>query len=208
MAAPGLRPRLTYAEYLALELEAEVKHEFVDGEMFAMGDMASAMAGGSRGHGLVQTSMIGLLVAQLAGKPCRPYGSDSRVFFPKYGDAAYPDAHVICGKAGVSAEDTDASTNPTLVVEVLSPSTERWDRGGKFERYDSLPSVKEYLLVEVERQRMELFRRNEDGTFTRHVFLAGQEVVLTSIGVSFPIGEAYALLDAENAAAAAENDPG
>lgn len=194
MAAPALRPRLTYAEYLVIDAKAAVKSEFIGGEVFAM-------AGGTRAHALVQTSIIGVLVSRLAGKPCRPTGSESRVHFPKYGDSSYPDAHVVCGKREVPAADPDSTANPTVVVEVLSPSTERWDRGGKFERYDSLPSVKEYLLVEVERQRMELFRRNDDGTFTRHVFTAGQEVHLTSVGVSFPIGEAYVLLDAENAAA-------
>ena len=185
---------MSCAAYLAIEAEAASKHEFGHGEMFAM-------AGGTRGHALVQTSVIGALVRHLAGKPRRPTGSEGRVYFPKYGDSAYPDAHVICGKREVPGEDPDASTNPTLVVEVLSPSTERWDRGGKLERYNSLPSVKEVLLVEVERQRMELFRRNEDGTFTRHVFQTGQEVHLTSVGVSFAIGEAYALLNAERAAA-------
>lgn len=185
---------MTYADYLLAEADSPVRHEYVGGELFAM-------AGGTRAHGLVQTALVGALLARLRGTRCRPTGPDNRVYFPAYGESAYPDAHVVCGRTEFDPADPDAATNPVFVAEVLSPSTERWDRGGKFERYESLPSVREIALVEPGRRRIELFRRNADGTFTRHVYTEEQELRLESVGVGTPLAEVYGLAEAESAEA-------
>lgn len=185
---------MSYAEYLAAEADSPVRHEYVGGELFAM-------AGGTRAHGLVQTALVAALLARLRNTRCRPTGPDNRVYFPAYGESAYPDAHVVCGRTEFHPADPDAVTNPVFVAEVLSPSTERWDRGGKFERYESLPSVREIALVDPERRRIELFRRNADATFTRHVYTEEQSLVLESIDATIPLAEIYALMEAERAEA-------
>lgn len=190
MGTAAAKTSLRYADYLAAEALADVRHEYVGGECFAM-------AGGTRAHALVQTGFLVALARHLSGRPCRPAGSDARVYLPKYGDAVYPDVHVVCGKAERGPEDPDAVVNPVLVVEVLSPSTERWDRGGKFERYESLPSLQDIVLAEADRRRVEVFHRNEDGSFTRHVYASGEVVHLAGLGVDLPLDELYALREAD-----------
>lgn len=185
---------------MAIEATSEVNHEFVDGEMFAL-------AGGTRGHAGVQTAVVGMLFVHLQGKTCRPVGSEARVYFPDYGDAAYPDAHVICGRTIRAEVDPEAAVNPTLAVEVLSPSTERWDRGGKFERYESLPSLLECILVTVDRRRVEVFRREPGEPFTRYVFSDGDQVEFRSIDFRFDIAELYAIADSEAIANAEAESP-
>lgn len=195
MPGTATAPGLAYAAYLAHEQTAESRHEFVGGEIFAR-------AGGTRAHGLVQTGVIATLARLLTGKPCRPCGPDNRVYFPDYGDAAYPDAHVVCGRPERASVDPDAIVNPTVVVEVLSPTTEVWDRTGKFERFESLPSLREYVLVSVDRPRVELFRRSDGEPFTRMLKGAGEEVALESIDISFAVDELYRLLREDEAAEA------
>lgn len=183
---------LTYAEYLALEASSEVRHELVDGQVYAM-------AGGTRRHALVGTALVGALVARLRGTPCRPTGPDQRVYLPAFGQGLYPDASVVCGPREAHPADPDAITNPTVLFEVLSPSTEAWDRGGKFDRYASLDSVQEYALVSVDEERVEVFRRNEDGSWTRRLYRTGA-VELASVGTSIAVDDIYGLVRAERAA--------
>lgn len=182
----------TYAEYLAREAQAEVKHEFYDGVIYAM-------AGGTVGHADVQAGLMIALGDLLRGKPCRPRGSDARVYFPAFGDAAYPDAQVVRGRTVTDPVDAEAAINPALVAEVLSPSTEAWDRGGKFQRYESLPSVRQILLLSVDTERVESFTRNADDSWTRRVYTTG--ALPLELGGQLLLDEIYAIRRAEKAAA-------
>lgn len=184
---------VTYAEYLAIEASSAEKHELYGGVVFAM-------AGGSVGHADVQAGLLIALGTLLRGKPCRPRGSDARVYFPAFGDAGYPDAQVVCGPTITDPVDPDAAINPALVAEVLSPSTEAWDRGGKFQRYESLPSVRQILLLGVDAERVESFTRNADDSWTRRVWTAGE--VPLELGGVLSLDDIYAVRRAERAAGA------
>jgi Uma2 family endonuclease len=123
MARPAAA-RMTYAEYLAAETVAEVRHEFLNGEVWAM-------AGGTPQHGALAVSMTLALGAALRGKPCRGFSSDVRVRIPDTGLSTYPDLSIVCGELETAPDDKDAITNPTVLVEVLSDSTEAYDRGAR-----------------------------------------------------------------------------
>src|SRR5258706_2441295 len=129
----------SYEEYLALEASSNVKHEFYDGEI-------NAMAGGTPEHAALQLAAGVLLVPQLRGGPCHGYGSDLRVHTPS-GLATYPDLTFICGPSDRDPADPNAITNPVLLIEVLSRSTEGYDSSEKFEHYKTLRSLRQYVLV-------------------------------------------------------------
>jgi Uma2 family endonuclease len=176
---------VTYAEYLALEVGAEVKHEFVNGEVFAM-------AGGTPEHGALSSALSRVIGSALSGKPCRTFSSDVRVRVESTGGSFYPDLSVVCGKLLTGKEDPDAITNPLVLVEVLSSTTEAYDRGAKAGHYRRLSSLKEYVLVSQSERRIEVQRLNERGTWELHFFAAGEQLELTSLGVSFPLDDVYA----------------
>ena len=139
MAAQA-KVRYTPQEYLAMERQAEGKSEYFQGEIFAM-------AGGSEEHNLIALNIASELRNQLKGKPCRVYPSAMRVWIPAYEKYTYPDVTVVCGQPQFQDEVRDTLLNPTVIIEVLSPSTEKYDRGKKFERYKSLLSITDYILV-------------------------------------------------------------
>lgn len=176
---------LTYAEYLAREASAEVRHDFVNGEVYAM-------AGGTPEHGALTAAVTRLIGAALEGKPCRTYSSDVRVRVGSTGGTFYPDLSVVCGKLGTATDDPQAIANPIVLVEVLSEGTEAYDRGAKAGHYRRLPSLKEYVLVSQLEWRIEVQRLNERGTWELHFFGPGDRVELTSLGVSFTLDAVYA----------------
>ncbi|MGD9854379.1 MAG: Uma2 family endonuclease [Planctomycetaceae bacterium] len=143
--------RYTVDEYLALERASDVKHEFFDGEIFAM-------AGGSRPHNLISLNIASELRAALEDSPCEVYPSDMRVKLPT-GLYTYPDCSVVCADPQFDGKQQDVLLNPLLIVEVLSPSTEAYDRGTKFEHYGQLPSLREYVLVSQDRINLEHYVR-------------------------------------------------
>ena len=175
---------MTYAEFLVLEARGEQRHEFLDGHVFAM-------AGGSPEHGALAAAFIGELRIALRGKPCRVFSSDVRVRVTETGLTTYPDASVVCGRLETHAEDKDAIVNPILLIEVLSDSTEAYDRGAKAAHYRRIPSLREYVLVSQNDRRIEVYRRNEHGRF--ELFEAGPEqyVELTSVGVQLDSSAIY-----------------
>lgn len=175
---------MTYEQYLALEERSEEKHELVEGEMYAM-------SGGTPRHALLQSELNFRLRLALDGRPCRLYGPDLRLYFTDLGETAYADAVVICGKLVVASVDPNAATNPTVVCEVLSPGTEAYDRGRKFEKYRGLPSVKEYVLVAQDRALVEVFRREADDSWTLRTYGAGKHIELASIDVRIGIDDLY-----------------
>jgi Uma2 family endonuclease len=179
------KPHISFIEYIALEKTADSKHEFFNGEVFAM-------AGGSPEHTFLAMSLGIALGSRLRGHPCRPFGSDLRVRIPATGLATYPDMAVVCGPLQRDPEDADTVTNPTLVAEVLSESTERYDRGVKLRNYFMLASLQEYLLLSQGQSCIEQYSRNPEGSWIFRVLRAGDRLVLPSLGLEIPIDEIYA----------------
>ncbi len=166
-----LKPKkLTVAEYFAIEQKAERKSEFYDGEMFLM-------AGASREHNTVVSNLMEKLFSQLAGA-CRVYVSDMRVKLDRTGLYTYPDLLIVCDPPEYAPENRDTLTNPQVVIEVLSDSTERYDRTTKFRHYKQLLSVKEYLLVSQSEPLVERYTRQADESWAQSDFV-GLEATMT-----------------------------
>ncbi len=173
-----------YVEYLAAEENSEVKHEYLCGEVFAM-------AGGSPEHAALAMSIGIALGIGLRGKRCRVFNSDLRVRVEEADLATYPDVTVICGELERSANDKNAAVNPIVLVEVLSESTEAWDRGEKAAHYRRIPALREYLLVAQDEPRLELYRRADAGHWEFYEARSGESLQLTSIGVTLAVDEIY-----------------
>lgn len=158
MAQPA-RPRhqYSYAEYLAYEQDSGLKHEFDDGAIFAM-------AGGSRRHNALASRVTAALETDRK-RGCVAFQSDQKVRVLATGKATYPDASMVCGSIEGDPSDPLGATitNPTLIVEVLSPSTEQEDRGNKWQHYQLIPSLQEYVLVSQTEPRVERYRRLSSG---------------------------------------------
>ena len=178
------QPHLTYADYLAAEEHSDVKHEYLRGEVFAM-------SGGTPNHGALAVAMSSTLYSALRGKPCRVFSSDVRVRVVASDFAAYPDVSVVCGQIEAASDDPNAITNPVLIVEVLSDSTEAYDRGEKAAQYRRIPSLREYVLVSQRDSRLELFRRKPQGHWELLEASAGQTLELASVGVTVEVDEVY-----------------
>ncbi|HEX2686245.1 MAG TPA: Uma2 family endonuclease [Kofleriaceae bacterium] len=180
------RQRFTFDEYLLLEEIAEVKHEFLDGEVWAM-------AGGSPEHASIIGNVTTLLNVQLRGQRCRVHSTELRVRVKATGLGTYPDVTVVCGRLERDPDDRTGHTaiNPRVIVEVLSPSTEEYDRGEKLSHYQMIPSVEEVVLVVHDRQQIEVVRREANGTWSRHIAGAGQTARLTSLACDLAVAEVY-----------------
>ncbi len=176
---------MTYAEYLAAEAVAEVRHEFLNGEVWAM-------AGGTPQHGALAAAMTGELHAALRGGPCRSYSSGVRVRIPETGLSTYPDLSIVYGPLETASDDKDAITNPIVLVEVLSDSTEAYDRGAKWAHYRRIPSLRECVLVSQGEPRVEVFRRIEAGRWELLEARPGETIELTSLGVGLDVAAVYA----------------
>ena len=179
------RPEYTPDDYLALEREAEAKHEYWHGDIYAM-------AGGSLRHNRLAGKCMILLGNALGDGPCIPFGSDQRVHVPATGSYCYPDLTVVCGRIQRDPADQDSVVNPRLLVEVLSQSTEDFDRGGKFDAYRSVDSLAEVVFVRQDRAQMEVRRRADGGGWTLEYFRAGDTAVLESVGARIAVDELYA----------------
>jgi len=189
MGLPQRVRRLTPAEYLDIERAAAYRSEFFDGEAFAM-------AGGSPRHSLISANIIRELGNGLKQRPCAAYESNLRILVSATGLYTYPDASVIYGPLKFEDQRCDTVLNPTLLVEVLSDSTEAYDRGKKFSHYRQIPSLREYLLVSQEEAKIERFLRNDDGTWTL-TEAAGLEATLPlpSLGIEIGLGEVFDKVD-------------
>jgi Uma2 family endonuclease/predicted nucleic acid-binding protein len=185
MSPAPLARDMRYAEYLRLERASPERHEFLRGEVYAM-------AGGSPEHGALAAAWIGELRAALAGKPCRVFTSDVRVRIQETGLTTYPDVSVVCGRLETDSEDADAIVNPVLLVEVLSDSSEAYDRGAKAAHYRRIPSLREYVLTSQLEPLVEVYRRNAEGRFELFECRGGDTVELASIGVSLAVRTIYA----------------
>ena len=164
--------RLTLQEFIDWENLQPERHEFHRGEVFAM-------VGARRVHNEVSGNIFASLKGQLRGTPCRAFIETMKV---KIGDETilYPDVFVTCNASDLSTQLTFAS--PTLVVEVLSPSTQSYDRGAKFTLYRSIESLREYILVDPDTREVQLFRRGADSLFTLHDLTGRERITLSSLG--------------------------
>jgi Uma2 family endonuclease len=180
------QPRIfTFDEYLLIERNAEYKSEYLDGLIYAM-------SGGTGSHSYIAANMLIAIGARIRGSNCRVSTSDLRVVTEDLAFAAYPDVTVICGPPRYWDDRNDVLLNPQAIVEVLSPSTEAYDRGEKFERYQRIPSLKEYLLVSQDKPLVELWSRDGDGWSVSRFEGNTGEFVIDSLGITLPLSEVYA----------------
>lgn len=182
---PQLAPkhRYSFAEYLETEEASAVRHEFYDGEIYAM-------AGGTPEHAAMAAAITTALGRQLEGTNCRVYSSDLRVRVLATGLATYPDVTVICGPSERDPESPSHVTNPKVVVEVLSPGTEDYDRNEKLEHYKQIPSLSAIVLVDYRTELAEMWTRTGD-EWVHARFGAGGHVVVTAIRCALSIDDLY-----------------
>lgn len=182
-SARPLRP--TPAEYLVAERLSESKHEYRDGQIIKM-------AGASREHNLIALNLVVGIRAQIQDRPCEVYMSDIRVCVDRTGLYTYPDVVVVCGTPRFLDAETDTLLNPTVILEVLSPSTEAYDRGKKFRHYRQLPSLHEYVLISQEAPIIERFaRRDEDWVITSDLIRPDGALRLDAIACAIPVRSIY-----------------
>jgi len=183
------RTFLTPEQYLAIERAAEYKSEYYGGEMFAM-------SGARESHNLITVNLITELRRQLRQRACRLYTSDMRVRVSASGLYTYPDAVALCGEPQFLDDTRDTLLNPNLIAQVLSPSTEAYDRGRKFEHYRTIESLREYLLISTERVSAELFVRQADGRWLLSAATNMEDVLdLQSVGCRVALVDLYEDVD-------------
>ncbi len=174
----------TYREYLALDEASNVKLEYLGGQIFAM-------AGGTPEHAALQARIPSLLYAQLRGGPCRVFAADLRIRVLATGLATYPDVTVVCGPRVSDLEDRNTIVNPTVLFEVLSASTEAYDRGEKFESYKQIASLRHYVLVAQDALRVEVWTRGDDDAWSLAASGAGNVAELPALGARLEVDELY-----------------
>jgi Uma2 family endonuclease len=190
------KQKLTVEEYLQFERESLEKHEYYQGEIFTM-------SGAGNRHNWIFSNLFIALGNVLKGSPCRPYGPDMRLHIPQNTLFTYPDISIYCGEALLPDSDEDNALNPTILLEILSPSTRQYDRGEKFKLYRDIPSLKEYILVDTDALNIEAFRINGNGNWELVEYKNIQdELDFPTLGLSLPLRDIYAgtkLAEAKNA---------
>ena len=183
------KPFLSPEQYLAIERAAETRSEYFRGEMFAM-------TGASRNHNLIAGNVGRRLNEQFDDRPCEVYQTDMRVKVSPTGLYTYPDIVVTCGHPKFEDQSVDTLLNPQVVMEVLSPSTESWDRGKKFGNYRRIDSLREYVLISQDRMLVEKFARLPDGEWRlSEVSRPDDRLILDSIACSIKLSEIYARVE-------------
>lgn len=177
MANPVLKTRFSPETYLAWEAEQPEKHEYVDGEVFAM-------AGAGESHVTISLNVAMALRQHLKGSPCRTFMSDMKVQVDTADCFFYPDVVVTCNP--VDAQDPLVKREPQLIVEVLSPSTAAYDRGAKFSVYRQIGSLQEYVLIDTDTRATDVYRKGSDGLWVLHPFTRDAAVVLASVALTLP----------------------
>ncbi|HTQ08127.1 MAG TPA: Uma2 family endonuclease [Polyangiaceae bacterium] len=176
--------RYTVADYVQLERDSPIKHEFLDGEIVAM-------AGGTPEHAALASAFGYQLGSQLQGSPCRVFSSDLRVRVPATGLTTYPDLTVVCGRTERDAEDPLAINNPKLLVEITSNSSEDYDRGAKLDHFKTLASVAVVVVVSHREELVEVFTRSGED-WIRTVARGGERASLVPLGVHIDVDALYA----------------
>ena len=183
MGQAAYQPVMTAADYLAWEAQQLERHEFVGGEVFAM-------AGAEDRHVTVSGNIYMALRHHLSGSPCRTFMSEMRLSVAALGSYFYPDVMVTC-----SANDLASpliKSEPKLIIEVLSPSTAAYDRGLKFSHYRSLPSLQEYVLVDIDTRAVDCYTLGTDGLWVLHPFAANEAVAFASVGLDITAAQLFA----------------
>lgn len=175
-------PRFTPAEYFAWEEQQQIRHEYLNGEVYAM-------TGGTLNHSQIAGNIYRILGNHLRGSGCRTLNSDARVNICETDDFVYPDLSVTCDERDRTA--TKYITYPCLVAEVLSPSTANYDRSDKFRMYRRNPNLQDYLLVDVEKISIDLYRKNDRGNWEIVNYQAGDSIELQSVNLTFAIESVY-----------------
>jgi len=184
MVADPHRLFMSAEEYLALDRNSlEARYEFIDG-------IVTMLAGGTVNHSRVSINLLLVLDHALRGKSCMVYNSDMRVSISE-SRYVYPDISVSCDSDDQEQGNSDIIHYPCVVIEVLSSSTEAYDRGRKFDYYRACPTIQEYMLVDTQQQAIDLYRRQTENLWTFHPLRSGDEVELKSINVHFPIASVY-----------------
>lgn len=184
MAEHAVHHRFSYAEYLARERETGLRHEFLDGQVFAM-------TGETPEHARLIAEVSFVLRRAVDPKRCRVFSADLRIRIPPTGLSTYPDVAVVCGPVETSDDDPNAVVNPTVLVEVLSPGTEAYDRGEKWAHYRRLESLQVYVLVSPVARRVEAFIRSEAG-FVNVAASGDESLELRGLGVRLVPSEIFA----------------
>ena len=177
--------KYTIEEYLEIETGSAEKHEYFEGEIFAM-------SGSKLQHAIVTRNLLVILANKLKGKTCQPFGNDMRIHIPNNTLFTYPDISVVCGSPEFLNDDEMNLLNPSLIIDVLSPSTRKYDRGNKFKLYQQITSLKEYLLVDPYTISIENFYLTADGKWAVHEYgNASKSLYITTIGESIEVDEIY-----------------
>jgi Uma2 family endonuclease len=175
----------TPEQYLEFEREAEERHEYLDGQIYLM-------SGGSLQHSAISVNVSGELRLQLKGKSCQVLEANMKVGTAISSQFSYPDVSVVCGEPKSHDKHQDILTNPSIIIEVLSPSTERFDRGKKFARYQRIDSFTDYILIAQDEPRVEHFARQANGTWILTVATGlKSKIKLTSIACTLKLSEVY-----------------
>ncbi|MCK6557164.1 Uma2 family endonuclease [Candidatus Binatia bacterium] len=183
---PGPAHHVHYerAEFVTLEASSNVKHEFFDGQIYAM-------AGGNPEHAALAAAVVGLLFPQLRGGRCRIHDADLRVRVLATGLTTYPDVSIVFGPLERDPDDDNAITNPTVVVEVLSRSSEAYDRGDKFEHYKHIATLRQYVLVSQHERQIEVWTRDDKDLWARTMYAEGSCAALGSIRARLDVSDLY-----------------
>jgi Uma2 family endonuclease len=179
------KAKLTVEEYLQFEKESRDKHEYFRGEIFAM-------AGAGARHNVIFSNLFIEIGIQLRGKPCKPYGSDLRIHIPENTLFTYPDISIICGEIVPSKIDPDTAVQPSILIEILSPSTRNYDLGGKFELYREIPTLKEYYVIDSESIRIVSHRIGTNGFWEIQDYKSLEGILaMPLVNVSLSLKEIY-----------------
>ena len=179
------RHRYTYAQYAALERESTTKHEFFDGEIYAM-------AGGSEDHAALAVSVLAALLSAVGDRPGRVSSSDLRIYVEAVGLATFPDGSVICGPLQQHPPSPDATAlNPLILLEVTSDSSEEYDTNGKLDAYKTIPTVREVILVSHRERRITVHRREAGGVWLMRVAIAGGRISVETLGAELIVDAIY-----------------
>ena len=175
----------TYDEYLTRERTSQTKSEFYAGQIFAM-------FGGTPIHNTIVGNIFATSRNRLRGTPCRPFNSDQRIRIQTCGLATYPDVSIVCGELELDSQDVDAIVNPRVICEVLSKSTESYDRGKKFDFYRQIDSLREYVLISQEEAQVECFTKqfNGDWLLSIHKGFTGT-LFLSTVAMKIPLTDIY-----------------
>jgi Uma2 family endonuclease len=181
---PLAKPWITPTEYLAAERQARHRSEYVNGQVYAL-------AGASRAHNLIVVNTVAELRAQLRGRPCEVYASDMRVKVEPTGMYTYPDVVGLCDEPRFEDAEVDTLLNPAVIIEVVSPSTESYDRGGKFAHYRRMASLREYVLIAQEVRRIDHYRRDGDSWVLTEFSDPQVPLAIATLGCILKLSDVY-----------------